>query len=73
MWGTVHEWNDGMMEETSKIKKKYEKSFIMDSFNEEITTLGETLMNLLCKYRNGRETHRKHRYVKIQQKSIATY
>jgi len=43
-----------MTEETSKIKKEYEKSFATDPFSEETIMIGETLKKLLCKDRNDR-------------------
>jgi len=43
-----------MTEETCEINKKYGKSFTVDPFSEETVTLGETLINHLCKYRNYR-------------------
>jgi len=44
----------GMTEETCEINKKYGKSFTVDPFSEETVTLGETLINHLCKDRNYR-------------------
>jgi hypothetical protein len=52
--GCREQYISGMTEETCKIKKKYEKSFTIDPFGEETITLGETLMNHLCKARNDR-------------------
>jgi len=43
-----------MTEETSKIKKEYEKFFATDPFSEETIMIGETLTKLLCKDRNDR-------------------
>lgn len=43
-----------MAEETSKIKKKCEKTFTTYPFSEETITLRETLMNCVCKDRNER-------------------
>lgn len=43
-----------MTKETCEINKKYGKSFTADPFSEETITLGETLINHLCKDRNDR-------------------
>jgi len=43
-----------MTEETCEINKKNGKSFTVDPFSKETVTLGEILINHLCKDRNDR-------------------
>lgn len=64
-----------MMEETSKIKKRYIKTFTAGLFGKETITLGEILINHLYKDRNDRwhETHGINIYIQKQQKSMGTY